>query len=331
MKNFGKQHFEKFDEVELQDSNELQKEPNQEEIEIELELEEPNQIERNRKQESKEINNNDFQVSQDKLLLPKNQQTFYQKWIRPRFNKGFLSNLTSFTIFLIGLIIRASSQTHTNSNKAGRYILSMGLFGFAGGITNWLAIKMLFDKIPFLYGSGIIPRRFREIRETVKNTIMKTFFDEKYLKKYISTQLKKYIGSMHIEEKFMKALESPKISGLIESKLGTLKDRPEGFVLTNLGIDPTSLKPLVLPFVIGIGKDIIPIFISYADSAQWFDIEKIRIELDLLMTEKLKQLTPQIVKQLMEDIMRDHLGWLIVWGNVFGALIGLISSIAGYG
>ena len=49
-----------------------------------------------------------------------------------------------------------------------QYILAFGLFGFAGGITNWLAIKMLFDKIPGLYGSGIIEDRFVEIRETVK-------------------------------------------------------------------------------------------------------------------------------------------------------------------
>jgi hypothetical protein len=36
---------------------------------------------------------------------------------------------------------------------------------------------MLFDRIPFLWGSGVIPRQFKAIRETVKDTIMRTFFD----------------------------------------------------------------------------------------------------------------------------------------------------------
>ena len=44
---------------------------------------------------------------------------------------------------------------------------------------------MLFDKVPFLYGSGVIPNRFKEIRETVKNVILATFFDEIYLKRCI--------------------------------------------------------------------------------------------------------------------------------------------------
>jgi uncharacterized membrane protein YheB (UPF0754 family) len=49
-------------------------------------------------------------------------------------------------------------------------VLGMRLFctSFAGGITNWIAIKMLFDKIPFVVGSGVIPRQFKQIRKTIK-------------------------------------------------------------------------------------------------------------------------------------------------------------------
>ena len=35
----------------------------------------------------------------------------------------------------------------------------------SAGITNWLAVKMLFDRICNLPGSGVIPMRFKEIRE----------------------------------------------------------------------------------------------------------------------------------------------------------------------
>ena len=30
------------------------------------------------------------------------------------------------------------------------------LFSLSGALTNWLAVYMLFEKIPFLYGSGIL-------------------------------------------------------------------------------------------------------------------------------------------------------------------------------
>ena len=43
-------------------------------------------------------------------------------------------------------------------------VLNIGLFAFSGAITNWLAVYMLFEKIPFLYGSGVIPARFEELK-----------------------------------------------------------------------------------------------------------------------------------------------------------------------
>ena len=40
-------------------------------------------------------------------------------------------------------------------------------FALSGGITNWIAIHMLFEKIPF-YGSGVIPKRFEEFKTGIK-------------------------------------------------------------------------------------------------------------------------------------------------------------------
>ena len=60
-------------------------------------------------------------------------------------------------------------------------------------------------------------------------------------------------------------------------------------------------------------------------------VDRIREEIDQLMTEKLKLLTAPMVKKLLEEVIRTHLGWLIVWGNVFGGIIGLISQAAGFG
>ena len=81
-------------------------------------------------------------------------------------NKSNVSNGISFIILTVGLV-----QTFPGSD----WLLAAGLFGFAGGITNWLAIKMLFDRVPLLYGSGVIPRRFQEIREEIRDMILLYF------------------------------------------------------------------------------------------------------------------------------------------------------------
>ena len=74
----------------------------------------------------------------------------------------------------------------------------ISLTPFTGGITNWLAIKMLFDEVPGLYGSGVIPKRFKEIRQTVKNVILGTFFDEVYLKKYLNGKAKSFLEGANL-------------------------------------------------------------------------------------------------------------------------------------
>ena len=87
--------------------------------------------------------------------------------------RGMISNLMSLTLMLLGLLTTLAGDTADTTMpayalSAGPWLLAAGVFGFAGGITNWLAVKMLFDRVPLLYGSGVIPNRFREIRATIK-------------------------------------------------------------------------------------------------------------------------------------------------------------------
>ena len=77
-------------------------------------------------------------------------------------------------IMVIGIALHKGAGV-----SAGFWIFYFGLFGFAGGITNWIAIKMLFDEIPGVYGSGIIPKQFKQIRTTIKRMVMETFFEPK--------------------------------------------------------------------------------------------------------------------------------------------------------
>ena len=49
-----------------------------------------------------------------------------------------------------------------------------GLFALSGGLTNWLAIHMLFERIPFLYGSGVIPERFEDFKQGIASSLSRS-------------------------------------------------------------------------------------------------------------------------------------------------------------
>ena len=92
-----------------------------------------------------------------------------------------------------------------------------------------------------------------------------------------------------------------------------------------------GMVPMIKPMLSGFADELMPLLASNFDAGELVSIDTVRAEIDRLMTEKLKLLTPAIVKRLLEDVIREHLGWLIVWGNVFGGLIGIFSQMAGLG
>jgi len=113
-----------------------------------------------------------------------------------------------------------------------RCVLSAGLFGFSGGITNAIAVKMLFDRIYVapgisLIGSGIIENKFKEIRTTLKNTMMKSFFVLDYMKSYIEravskvfVELETFLSSADFEDMLSTALDKA-------MSMEVMKDMPE--------------------------------------------------------------------------------------------------------
>ena len=251
------------------------------------------------------------------------------KRLRPYLNKGSISNCCTFAVMMLGILLKATATPDTAGFAFSRWVLAAGLFGFAGGITNWLAVKMLFDRVCGLPGSGVIPMRFKEIREVVKDTIMKTFFDGPYLENYMSSKGAEMMSGMDLGAKLRAVLETPEVDEMITNQLDGLAAKPEGMMLAMMNIEPAMLKPLVKPFVIGMADDVAPLLGKSFNITSILPVDKLRAEIDSLMTEKLKELTPEKVKGLMEEVIRTHLGWLVVWGNVFGSLIGVASIATG--
>ena len=185
-----------------------------------------------------------------------------------------------------------------------------------------------------LVGSGVIPRQFRAIRLTVKNTIMKTFFDEAYMQQYLRERSKGLLSSIDIGAKIEALLGRPDMDETLATKFAEMATKPEGMMLNSIAQmfgGTAQLVPVVKPMLVSFGREMGTMMTESFDPLEYVSVERVRDELDRLMEEKLQMLTPDIVKRLMEEVIRSHLGWLIVWGNVFGGLIGIVSKASGYG
>ena len=128
-------------------------------------------------------------------------------------NKNLLTNIISFSIMILG----AFSPLYQN------IIFSIGLFSLSGGLTNWLAIYMLFEKIPLIYGSGIIPNKFELIKEKIKKLIFDEFFTEKNLKTIVMSEVQfdpdhliESVGKNNLFSKFVEAIEESSLGNMLK-------------------------------------------------------------------------------------------------------------------
>ncbi len=253
-------------------------------------------------------------------------------------DKGTFSNLVSAALFGVGLVLPGGAFQEV--------VLSIGMFAFSGGITNALAVKMLFDRIPGLAGSGVIPARFKEIRAKVKNLILEHFFDEAYLRQYFSSRevgidWKRYVKSSsgsggplscYIEQQWDQMVAPHVVQPIIDRQIEKLMDSSVGGLLMMLG--PDAVKPAVNQFVSAFVASLQTRVVEVASRADAKGLEveldqdrliaDVRANVEILLETKLQELDAMTVKRMMEEVIRHHLGWLVVWGNVFGALLGVI-------
>ena len=73
-------------------------------------------------------------------------------------------------------------------------LFSIGIFALSGAITNWLAIHMLFEKVPGLYGSGVIPAHFEDFKLGIRNLMMTQFFNEENIDRFLNKSQPAHIG-----------------------------------------------------------------------------------------------------------------------------------------
>ncbi len=235
-----------------------------------------------------------------------------------KFDKAFFTNLVALILVILSFFVPVEFK---------KYFYYVGLFAISGAITNQIAIYMLFEKVPFLYGSGIITLKFEEFKRSIKELIMGQFFTKEQLDNFFKAEESKIDISSIIEQTdFTPAYDALKQS-VMESSFGGM--------LSMFGGEK-ALEPLRESFVKKLKSSVINITRSntFNDMLQESLIsskvsDDLINKIEKIVDNRLDELTPQMVKEIIKNMIKEHLSWLVLWGGVFGGLIGLASSFLG--
>lgn len=223
-------------------------------------------------------------------------------------NKSLITNSLSITVLLLSFLDTAYKDI----------LFNIGAFALSGSLTNNLAIYMLFEKIPFIYGSGVVQNNFEQFKSAIKSLIVGEFFNRNNITKLInSTQkhmnqnISPIVNSDKIFDEFVDVIETSSLAGMLAMVGGS-----------------KALEPLRSPIEKKFSKLISEIENTIRDkSAALVISDDLFADIELLIDSRLQELTPMYVKEIVAKMIYNHLGWLVVWGGVVGAFVGLIVSL----
>lgn len=235
-------------------------------------------------------------------------------------DKHVMPNLIALGIMLLSFAI--DDPWHT-------IMLSTGLFALSGALTNWIAVHMLFQRVPGLYGSGVIMLHFEEFKTGILRLVHEQLFSRDKVEQVIGKSttaspidLEPLLGNLDLDAAY-------------DQLAATIMESSFGSMLGMLGGEK-ALQPLREPF-----KARMSTFLRNAANSPSVQAaineqissvassERFIKRLDEILRQRLDELTPEMVRDIMQQMIRRHLGWLVVWGGVFGGLIGLIAGLVG--
>lgn len=231
-------------------------------------------------------------------------------------NKSLITNSLALLLTAAGHIL------------AEPIVFAIGLFALSGAVTNWIAVHMLFEKVPFLYGSGVIPAHFEEFKQGISNLMMEQFFTEENIDRFLSSQ-QSPSQALVLAPVIEKVDLAPAFNNLVE----VIEQSSFGGMLAMVG-GREALMPLKQPFIDKMKTSMVEISESPTFNELVKDaiespavVGNIRDKVSDIIVQRLNELTPQLVKEIVQDMIKKHLGWLVVWGGVFGGLIGFIAAL----
>jgi len=239
------------------------------------------------------------------------------------FDKHLTPNLLALALLLVGLSL---------PEPWGALVTSVGLFALAGALTNWLAVHMLFERVPGLYGSGVIVLHFEDFKAGILRMVHEELLGRDKVEQLLVNTAEEGAGvgnAIDLEP----MLERIDLDAAFNQLLATIQESSFGNMLAMVGGE-AALQPLREPFKQRMHnflleaarsprmQSIVAEQVASVTSSQQFTDK-----LDRVIRARLEELTPEKVRDIMKRMIRRHLGWLVVWGGVFGGLIGLIAGL----
>lgn len=265
------------------------------------------------------------------------------------FDKHLTPNLLAAAVALLSLALPDPWQS---------LLLSTGLFALSGALTNWLAVHMLFERVPGLYGSGVITLHFEDFKAGILRMVHEELFAKDKVERLLNKQTD--IDASAADESASESASDSASDSANQAKAGladavdleplltaidldaaydqlvaTIVESSFGSMLAMVG-GQEALQPLREPF-----KKRMHGFLADAAKSPRIQAaigeqlskaassERFVSKLDKLLRARLDEMTPEMVRDIMQRMIREHLGWLVVWGGVFGGLIGLVAGLFG--
>lgn len=229
-------------------------------------------------------------------------------------NKSLITNGLALALVIIGFLLD------------NNIVKMVGLFALSGAITNWLAVHMLFEKVPGLYGSGVIPERFEDFKAGIHHLVMEQFFSSDNIQRFLAD------NNQPLEVNFSPIIKKVDLAPTFDSLVTVIQESSFGQMLGMFG-GIEALEPMRQPFVDKMQEAILNITQQPAFAVLLQDeLKQPEMQDDLhkkitqIVEQRLDELTPKMVKDIIQKMIKEHLGWLVVWGGVFGGLIGLLAA-----
>ena len=204
-------------------------------------------------------------------------------------NKSLITNLIAIVLIALSFVF---------VNEYSHILLFSGLFALSGALTNQLAIHMLFERVPFLYGSGVIPSRFEAFKEAIKNLMMQEFFTREQLEAFFQSEEKK----LNLEPIIQDTDFSPAFDALsktvMESSFGGMLGMFGGESALDALREPFSNKMKTAVIQITNSDTFTATLSSHMQGSSLNDDMLSSIE--NVIDTRLGELTPQMVKEIVQ-------------------------------
>lgn len=230
-------------------------------------------------------------------------------------NKSIITNGLALALVFVGFFLD------------NLIVKTVGLFAVSGAITNWLAVHMLFEKVPGLYGSGVIPQRFEDFKSGIRTLVMEQFFSEENIQRFLAD------SNQPMQVDFAPIIKKVDLAPTFDSLVEVIKASSFGQMLGMFG-GVEALEPMRQPFVEKMGTALADITqdpkfaLLLKEELTQPDVQQdLHVKINQIVEQRLDELTPDMVKDIIQSMIREHLGWLVVWGGVFGGLIGLLAAL----